>query len=452
MLAKCRSYLGYQEEPPHSNSTIFGQWYGLNPAPWCDMFLSYCAAYTGEAAVVGRFAWTVAHARWFRDRGQWNQTPSPGAIVFFDWSGSKNIDAIDHVGIVEAVNADGSIVTIEGNSDDVCARRVRRAFIAGYGHPAYSSEVAMRSMFDAAYPPLDPPKVDIAALYIGGNTPHVASDAEWARVMATGIKYRLPIFTRSHDGDPVADAKAAVQWAVAHGQPKGTLIALDFETRVDAAYLNAFDAVIKAAGYLTVVYGSLSTVLRNPRPSGGYWTAKWDQTPHLDAGATMTQYISDTQLQKPWDLSVVADSAPLWGGASVEVNDLGTFDGFAGTGKDAFQTAVKEAVRGVFSFNTKLNIPQGQLSNDNMYVTLLGLAQSEYNRVSDVLNALKVVSATTAGLADDESVILGALAALKLNLTDGQILQLASAVKIDYAKVAAAVRLDLSKSLGQPAA
>ncbi|WP_236051998.1 CHAP domain-containing protein [Nonomuraea cypriaca] len=37
-------------------------------------------------------------------------------MVFFDWSGSKNIPAIDRVGVVESVHKDGTVVTIEGNT------------------------------------------------------------------------------------------------------------------------------------------------------------------------------------------------------------------------------------------------------------------------------------------------------------------------------------------------
>jgi hypothetical protein len=62
-----------------------------------------------------------------------------GDIVFFDWNGSSEIGAIDHVGIVTSVSSDGQYVyTIEGNSANVCARRVRVVHdIAGFGRPKY---------------------------------------------------------------------------------------------------------------------------------------------------------------------------------------------------------------------------------------------------------------------------------------------------------------------------
>jgi hypothetical protein len=137
MLAAARSDLGYREGP--GNDTKFGDWYGLPHQPWCDMAVSYWAAESGNGLAVGKFAWTPAHAHWFAQQGRFGRQPHTGDIVFFAWSGPTSIDAIDHVGVIEAVRDDGSLVTLEGNSDDMVARHVRRACIVGYGHPAYSA-------------------------------------------------------------------------------------------------------------------------------------------------------------------------------------------------------------------------------------------------------------------------------------------------------------------------
>lgn len=147
MLAAARSQLGYREKP--NGWTQFGDWYatkfkagsGFKTAPWCDMFITWCAYQSGaQIAVVGGkgYAYTPYHAAWFRSQGRWGRSPRVGAIVFFDWGGSHSISAIDHVGIVEAVHSDGSITTIEGNTSDACLRRRRRTGVAGYGYPAYS--------------------------------------------------------------------------------------------------------------------------------------------------------------------------------------------------------------------------------------------------------------------------------------------------------------------------
>jgi hypothetical protein len=163
---------------------------------------------------------------------------------------------------------------------------------------------------DSAYPLAAssyPSSVQGWGFYIGGDTPHVWSDAE---IAALPYRYRLPIYTRSDPSGSAqaqSDANAAVAWARAHSQPAGTLIQLDFETAVDAAYVDAFDAVVTAAGFKTLLYGSQSTVLANPRPSGGYNVANWDGVDD-DPSWTAKQY-QDTG---GYDLNDFAADAPLW--------------------------------------------------------------------------------------------------------------------------------------------
>lgn len=149
LLKVARSQLGIREGA--RGWTKYGEAYearkktqGFDSAAWCDMFVGWCAGQVGLLKVVGDFAYTPYHADWFRDNGRWGQKPRVGAIVFFDWGGSHNIGAIDHVGIVEAVRADGSVVTIEGNTSNAVMRRVRRSGIAGYGYPPYGKPSASR--------------------------------------------------------------------------------------------------------------------------------------------------------------------------------------------------------------------------------------------------------------------------------------------------------------------
>jgi hypothetical protein len=171
--------------------------------------------------------------------------------------------------------------------------------------------MALRRMWDAAFPPASPPRWEVAAGYIGGGTPHIWTDAEWA---ATETRWRLPIFVRvpptSHD--PRDDAALAIRWLGAHKVPKDMTLALDYETAIDATYLAAFDRAVMAAGWRVMVYGTRRTVLQNPKPSGGYWDAQWTNVPHLNAGSAATQYGGDTTLGQPYDASLVADSTPLW--------------------------------------------------------------------------------------------------------------------------------------------
>ncbi len=142
LLAVVRPELGYREKG--GQRTKFGEWYAENVdrdpvyknAPWCDMFIAWAADKAGVRDYVGTFAWTPSHARWFERQGAWSDRPEPGALVFFDWSGSKNIKKIDHVGIVERVEGD-RVHTIEGNVDRVWLKRKVRdeSKVVGYGLP-----------------------------------------------------------------------------------------------------------------------------------------------------------------------------------------------------------------------------------------------------------------------------------------------------------------------------
>lgn len=176
-------------------------------------------------------------------------------------------------------------------------------------------EVAgMRQFWDAAYPPTTPPNTEGVAGYIGGGTPNVWTDQEWADSMArSSAQFKLPIFVRvpPTTRDPVVEANFSADWAEAHGQPHGTLIALDYETSTVQSYLAAFDDQIVKRGYFCTVYGSLSTVKTLPAPSGGRWTAHWTNTAHVCPEGVMTQYGGEVS-GGAFDLNVALDSANFW--------------------------------------------------------------------------------------------------------------------------------------------
>ncbi len=106
-------------------------------ANWCDMFVSWIGDQLGVKGM-GADAFTRTHAQWFKDQGRWGETPTPGAVVFFSWAGSRSIDAIDHVGMVIKDNHDGTIQTVEGNTDNSVKVRTRDvSSVVGYGYPEY---------------------------------------------------------------------------------------------------------------------------------------------------------------------------------------------------------------------------------------------------------------------------------------------------------------------------
>src|SRR5512139_1819085 len=132
LLDVARSELGYTEKA--DGYTKFGNWYAKNiedgdsyfkTAPWCDMFIAWAAAKAGVEDSVGQFAATIEHAKWFKKQDAWGTEPEPGALVFFSWSGSSDLDSIQHVGIVEKVEGD-RLITIEANADGVQLKRKTR--------------------------------------------------------------------------------------------------------------------------------------------------------------------------------------------------------------------------------------------------------------------------------------------------------------------------------------
>ncbi|WP_242614403.1 CHAP domain-containing protein [Actinomadura roseirufa] len=151
-----RSQVGIEEDG--NGETKFQQWYmgtsrarqtvardggsigGYSSASWCDMFVSWVGDRIGFSNGVGKDAWTVAHAGWFKERGRWGGQPRPGSIVFFSWGGSRSLDDIDHVGMVIKKNGDGTIQTVEGNTSNAVRIRTRSTgTVVGYGYPEYAS-------------------------------------------------------------------------------------------------------------------------------------------------------------------------------------------------------------------------------------------------------------------------------------------------------------------------
>ena len=127
----------------------YGQWYGdgMSGNPWCAIFVSWCAAYSGNADVIPKHAYTPSGVAWFKARGQYRKGIAgirPGDIVYYDFPPKQRIQ---HVGIVEMVGK-GGIYVIEGNtssknqSNGGCVQRKWRTVaggIDGYGRPAYAN-------------------------------------------------------------------------------------------------------------------------------------------------------------------------------------------------------------------------------------------------------------------------------------------------------------------------
>ena len=166
MLTKAAEFIGYTER-----GRRFVEWFG-SPigTAWCAIFVSYCAAHSGNEAAFPRFQYTPTGAAWFKQQsGGWHtKNPQPGDLVFYDFP--DDVHRIQHVGIVEKVLADGRIQTIEGNTSTgatgsqsnggTVARRTRETrYVVGYGRPNYPTPTA-RSV------PMSMPTVNLADAHV----------------------------------------------------------------------------------------------------------------------------------------------------------------------------------------------------------------------------------------------------------------------------------------------
>lgn len=145
LLAEARKHLGVKEVPDGSNKTPFGVQYGWNGVAWCAIFTTCMFMNLKALALIfQKQAYTPTYAKMFYDKGQWGNKPKKGALVFFAWgTGTGRWKGIQHVGIVEAVNADGTFYTIEGNVGNQVKRLKRSmAYVAGFAYPAYATATA----------------------------------------------------------------------------------------------------------------------------------------------------------------------------------------------------------------------------------------------------------------------------------------------------------------------
>jgi hypothetical protein len=129
-LQAAQAEVGVSEQPPGSNDAPRIAQYrqataGSGVGPWCAYFVSWAAQQAGAPLGEAGQGFGSVAALW-----DWGQrtgrtipagagiAPNPGDLIV--WDGT-------HVGIVESVDADGTIHTIEGNSSNAVTRRTHDA-------------------------------------------------------------------------------------------------------------------------------------------------------------------------------------------------------------------------------------------------------------------------------------------------------------------------------------
>jgi hypothetical protein len=124
LLGAAESQVGVTEVPMGSNDGPQISMYrdavaGAAPSePWCASFVSWAAAQAGEpVGANGQGTDSVAQLTdWAASNGRLlpaSATPAPGDLILF---------GTHHVGVVESVNPDGSLTTIEGNYNNAVSR------------------------------------------------------------------------------------------------------------------------------------------------------------------------------------------------------------------------------------------------------------------------------------------------------------------------------------------
>lgn len=116
---------------------------------WCEVFVQWVFNEAGASSLLYTKTANCGYAaKAFQDRGRLVTSGfKKGDVVFFHWTNERSTlvpgtYVSDHVGIIESVNGDNTITTIEGNtgsSNGEVMRRVRSlSVVSCAGRPAYS--------------------------------------------------------------------------------------------------------------------------------------------------------------------------------------------------------------------------------------------------------------------------------------------------------------------------
>ncbi len=150
-LDEFRNLLGIKEDPAESNNAPpVTTWFDADAKdpkdPWCAMACSYVLTKVGIPLRTAAVSEIIAKAKNPSSGWSWHDDePQLGDCVCFDWHNGG--DTTDHVGMVEAVRADGTLVTLEGNYQDSCQRVVRdRSNVIGFARPPWNGAAGLVEM------------------------------------------------------------------------------------------------------------------------------------------------------------------------------------------------------------------------------------------------------------------------------------------------------------------
>lgn len=142
VINAARSQLGVKERG--KNGQDFGILTGNTNDKWCASFVSWAFhnglggdKEKGKAALYGPYSACVQGLLDnFKGAGKLTKDPQPGDVII--WKTSKK----SHVGIVQAVNGNGTVTTVEGNSGDMVKSNVislSDGNLTGFGRPNWDA-------------------------------------------------------------------------------------------------------------------------------------------------------------------------------------------------------------------------------------------------------------------------------------------------------------------------
>lgn len=144
ILSIAAGEIGTTEHPSGSNKNKYGKAYGWDGVSWCVMFVWWCFHQLEADKIFGtKTASCSALATYYKSIKRWVSSGiKRGDLVIMTWNSARTPQ---HIGIVESVNANGSLVTIEGNTSTTSndnggavMRRTRpRSCVVGACRPDY---------------------------------------------------------------------------------------------------------------------------------------------------------------------------------------------------------------------------------------------------------------------------------------------------------------------------
>ncbi len=139
ILDAARGELGTTETGENRGAVLkYPTFFGRGAEPYCADFVSWVMRQSGGKM---NDPYCPSIVNQLKRDGNWKGTsnPQPGDMVLFDWDGDR---VADHIGLVEKVNADGTITTIEGNTENpqtgregVWRRTRTLGTVLGFGAP-----------------------------------------------------------------------------------------------------------------------------------------------------------------------------------------------------------------------------------------------------------------------------------------------------------------------------